>query len=218
MRRRMGREGSPLSLSGNKKQYRPLQFPDQQGLGCDLFGRWAPLLNVTNSEAGVDQCVEHRAYSTVLLHHPFNEPIRHSFAFKSILTNRPCFPAVLPDYPARMPWRHVDRMLDGEDEVPTRDKRLEHGANQLWEVLYIMEGKRTVGELKGFLGQLQIFQVGDLVSHRRINGLSSCPTEHVFGKIQPEDIRRALRTSPPSEPAEPATEIDNALASYVRQH
>ena len=39
----------------------------------------------------------------------------------------------------------------------TRDKRLEHCADQLGEVLYIMKGEGTVSELESPLGQLQIF-------------------------------------------------------------
>src|SRR5205085_2894058 len=98
----------------------------QGGLSRNLFGCWVPLLDMADSKAGADQGVQRRAYSPVLLHHSLGKPIRYACALNRVTVDRPSLAAILPHQPSGGCWRHVDRVLDGEDEICAGNKRAEH--------------------------------------------------------------------------------------------
>src|SRR3546814_16890190 len=79
--------------------------------------------------------------------------------------------AVFVAEPARMRRGHVDRMLDGENEMGTRHERALHRSHQPPEILDVMKGERTVGEVEGLLRKRQRLEVRDSVFDRRIGGV-----------------------------------------------
>jgi len=115
----------------------------------------------------------------MLLPHAFGEPVGDPRAFDGVMIDRPNPATVAGRQPPGACRRHVNRMLDAEDEMSAGDERAKDHADEPPNALDVMQGKRAVGEIVGLLWQFQAFQISAEISHARIGRFRS-PRESMF--------------------------------------
>lgn len=91
------------------------------------------------------------------------------------------------------------------------------GGEQAANVLDVVQGEGTIGEVEAGLRQCQLFEVsqpvGDVAGILRLR-----LGQHVCGYVQAEHVCGALVYGPAGEPAETAAEVCDLQAVEVRQH
>src|SRR3546814_8082766 len=85
-------------------------------------------------------------------------------------------------------------MLDGENEMGARHERALHRSHQPPEILDVMKGERTVGEVEGLLRKRQRLEVRDSVFDRRIGGVGPRAGDHLLGNIRSEEHTSELQS------------------------
>lgn len=90
--------------------------------------------------------------------------------------------------------------------------------HQAIEILDIVEDERAVGEIEARLRQHEMIEICDPIIDRRVVRILSCPRDHVFGKVQSEDVVGTVLARPTGKPTEAAAEVDHAETFEVRQY
>ncbi|MCY1222750.1 hypothetical protein D9M72_348540 [compost metagenome] len=91
------------------------------------------------------------------------------------------------------------------------------GGDQPAEILDIVEGERAIGEVEALFGQFELIEIGDPVVDLRIGRIGPGAGDHFFREIEAEHLGRTSLAGITREPAEAATEIDDAFSRQIRQ-
>lgn len=73
-----------------------------------------------------------------------------------------------------------------------------------------MQGKRAIGEVEARLRQTELVEVDALIGYGFVGAGGACSGEHPFRQVEAQNLLGSVRPCPAAEPAEAATEIDDA--------
>src|SRR3546814_5444012 len=120
----------------------------------NLRGGRRELLDAADGEPAVDQRVQGGPDPAVILPHALGEPVRPALPLDGVAIDGPGPAAVFVAEPARMRRGHVDRMLDGENEMGARHERALHRSHKPPEILDVMKGEQ-IGRAEEHTSELQ---------------------------------------------------------------
>src|ERR1019366_313954 len=212
------RRRSILPPSPHQKKWWALTLIRQFGASRDLGFVRPPFLDMLKREPMPEKRVEIMSHRAVLFDHTLGEPVRAARTLDQITINRPRLAAVSLHRPTWIRRRGVDRVLHRKHQVTTGNQRIPHRGEQSVQVLDVMQRQRTVGEAKRPGRQIEPFQIRASVADRGVRRLRPRTLQHFFRYVEAEDVGGPKLARPTAEPAETATEIDNAKTARIRQH
>src|SRR3546814_12799978 len=98
-----------------------------------------------------------------MLEHAFGEPVRPALPLEGIAVDGPGLAALFVAQPVRIRRGHVDRMLDGEDEMGAGKERPVPSSHQPPAVLDVADGARAIGQRDYPLRQPELVEVAQRV-------------------------------------------------------